>query len=225
MPTVIYKRNHKGQFIKGFPHGKGKILSEEGRRKLSEAARGRKASEETRKKMSEAMKGERNPNFGNHKKLLEAHKKKISEAMKGNKLSEESRKKLSETLKRKKIKPPSLKGAEHPRWKGGVSPIEKRLRRSIKYRLWRESVFARDNWTCQSCNEKDRKKLITHHIKSSMQTIKENNITSIAEAQMCKELWDTNNGVTLCNKCHRLTDNFGGKNINMGKAKYQVRKY
>ena len=42
MPTVIYKRNHKGQFIKGFPHGKGKILSEEGRRKLSEAARGTK---------------------------------------------------------------------------------------------------------------------------------------------------------------------------------------
>ena len=40
--------------------------------------------------------------------------------------------------------------------------------------------------------------------------IKENNITSLIEAQLCNELWEAE-GVTLCNDCHKLTKNYGNK--------------
>ena len=56
-----------------------------------------KLSEETKKKMSEAKSGENHPRYG--KKHSEESKKKMSEALKGKKFSEEHRKKLSESLK------------------------------------------------------------------------------------------------------------------------------
>ncbi len=45
-------------------------------------------------------------------------------------------------------------GEQHPLWKGGVTPENIKARHSIEYRLWREAVFARDNWTCQYCKIK-----------------------------------------------------------------------
>jgi hypothetical protein len=66
-------------------------LSEEHRRKISEAQKGRKLSEATRKKISESEKG---------KKASEATRKKMSESRKGMKFSEEHKKKLS--IERKK---------------------------------------------------------------------------------------------------------------------------
>ena len=80
---------------------KGKKLSEERRRKLSEAKKGKKLSEEHCRKMSEANKGEKSPNWG--KKLSEEHRRKLSEANKGKKLSEERRRKISEAMKGKKL--------------------------------------------------------------------------------------------------------------------------
>lgn len=100
-------------------HMKG--LSEESRRKMSEAAKNRNPiSEETRRKMSEANKGENNPLYGKHlseearRKISEAnkgklkgipksieHRRKLSEANKGHHHSEESRRKLSESAKRR----------------------------------------------------------------------------------------------------------------------------
>ena len=54
-------------------HKKGKSLSEEHRKKLSEAHKGKKRSEETRKKIAEAKKN-----------ISEETRKKIAEAKKGN---------------------------------------------------------------------------------------------------------------------------------------------
>lgn len=71
---------------------KGKHLSEETKRKLSESHKGNHPSEETRRKMSEMRKG---------KKHSEEWARKISEAQKGRKLSEEHRRKLSEAHKGK----------------------------------------------------------------------------------------------------------------------------
>ena len=72
----------------------GYILSEETRRKLSEAQKGKKMSEESKRKMSEAHKGIKNPNFG--KPHSKEHRRKISESGKGRIHSEESKRKMSE---------------------------------------------------------------------------------------------------------------------------------
>ena len=83
-------------------HMKGKTLSDETRRKLSEANKGKKlkpASDERRKKISEARKGK--PFSEEHRrKLSEAHKGRTS-PRKGVTLSEETKKKMSEAIKRR----------------------------------------------------------------------------------------------------------------------------
>lgn len=68
-------------------YNKGKKLSAEYRKKLSEAHKGYRASDETRKKLSEANKGHRH---------TEESKRIMSEKAKGRKFSEEHRRKLRE---------------------------------------------------------------------------------------------------------------------------------
>jgi len=68
-------------------HHKGKVVSEETRKRMSESHKGKVFSEEHRKKMSEANKG---------KKRSEETKRKMSESQKGRVITEEHRKKLSE---------------------------------------------------------------------------------------------------------------------------------
>ena len=81
---------------------KGKHLSAETRKKMSEALKGKKCyifgkhlSEETRKKISEAQNGENNYWFGKHHS--EETRKKMSESKKGKPKSAETRKKMSES--------------------------------------------------------------------------------------------------------------------------------
>ena len=67
---------------------KGKKLSDETRKKLSEANKGKKLSDETRKKMSDVKKD-----------ISDETRKKMSDAKKGKQLSDETKKKLSEARK------------------------------------------------------------------------------------------------------------------------------
>ena len=60
---------------------------------------GKHLSEETKRKLSEANKGENNPKYWKGKHLSEETKRKLSEANKGKIVSEETRKKLSEAGK------------------------------------------------------------------------------------------------------------------------------
>lgn len=76
-------------------HMKGKILSAETRRKISETQKGKLLSEEHRKKLSEAKKGKKRMPFS------EEHRRKISEAKKGKVRSEETKNKISKALKGK----------------------------------------------------------------------------------------------------------------------------
>ena len=103
-------------------------------------------------------------------------------------------------------------GEKHWNWKGGISKIDKRIREMPEYKQWRSDVFQRDNWTCQTCGKRGCY-LTVHHIKSFHSIIRENKITTTEEARKCKELWDINNGVTLCEKCHKLTDNYKGRGV------------
>ena len=108
-------------------------------------------------------------------------------------------------------------GKNHHNWKGGISTLQSRIKTLPQYRRWRKAVFQRDNWTCQKCSRKrkkgDRVVLEPHHIKSFALILQENQIKSLQDAINCKELWEINNGITLCPKCHQSTYNFGGKNI------------
>ena len=72
---------------------KGKPRSKEIRRKISEAHKGKTHSEESRRNMSESQKG---------KTFSEETKRKLSESQKGKNHSEETRRKMSEARKGKK---------------------------------------------------------------------------------------------------------------------------
>ena len=128
------------------------------------------------------------------------HKNNIRKALTGSKLSEERKRKIGLANTGKRRTPEQLekiRGKNHHCWKGGISCDNHRLRATFKYQQWRLKVYIRDNFTCQSCG-KVGGYLNAHHIKSF--------------AKYPKSRFDINNGVTLCKECHKLTDNFAGKN-------------
>jgi hypothetical protein len=100
---------------------------------------------------------------------------------------------------------------KHPGWKGGISKIEKKVRKMPEYLIWRTKVFERDEWTCQTCHSKGY--VTAHHIKAFTKILKEYSIKILEDARLCSELWDINNGVALCEECHKLTDNYGGRSV------------
>ncbi len=86
-------------------------------------------------------------------------------------------------------------------WKGGITPLNQAIRTSTKYSEWRLSIFERDGFQCQSC-KKIGGYLEAHHIKFFSSIIEKNNITTFEAAMLCQELWDIDNGITLCSECH-----------------------
>jgi hypothetical protein len=83
-------------------------------------------------------------------------------------------------------------------WKGGVTPEHRRIRTGIRYKVWRESVFKRDNWTCVICGIRGGI-LNAHHIKGF---------------SMYPELrFELDNGQTMCHKCHKQTENYGKRKL------------
>ena len=127
-------------------------------------------------------------------KLSEETKNKISKSHIGIRPTLESKIKNSETNKRI-----SIKGENHKWWKGGISRHYKEKYYSAEYKQWRLKVFTRDNYTCQECGFKGNQGYITaHHIKSW--------------AKYPELRFEVNNGITLCEECHKLTDNYKGRN-------------
>ena len=144
------------------------------------------------------------------KKLSIEHKQSISNSLK-NKMpkfipnnngvvrSEENKKRISETLKKKGIKPPRppreslCRGEKHRWWKGGISPINELIRKSLEYKLWRKAVFTRDGFKCVWCGS--NKNIKADHIKP---------FATFPELR-----FEIDNGRTLCDKCHRTTDTYG----------------
>ena len=99
-------------------------------------------------------------------------------------------------------KRPNISGKNNYNWKNGITPENDKIRHSIEMRLWREAVFARDNWTCQKCN-KIGGKLQAHHI------------FNFAEHSDIRFAID--NGITLCKKCHiEFHKKYGKKNNTIG---------
>lgn len=161
-------------------------MSQEMRDKISRKLKGIKRSKETKERMSAAQKI-------NAKSFTLEHRKKQSISMTGRKASIETRIKMAA----------SHSGEKSSSWKGGVTPLYLQIRHHFKTRQWSSDCFHRDDFTCQNCLNRGGK-LHCHHIKYFSQIIKEYNIKTLEEAINCEELWDINNGVTLCKKCHIL---------------------
>lgn len=116
--------------------------------------------------------------------------------------SAESKKLMSESHLGK------MRGKLSPHWKGGLTSLFDSIRKSFKYRQWISDVFSRDDFTCQKCFNRGGK-LNAHHKKALSIIIRENNIKIFEEAEICEELWNINNGITLCLDCHKKTDSYG----------------
>lgn len=104
----------------------------------------------------------------------------------------------------------SATGEKHWNWKGGVSKIADLIRTSFAYSLWRKAVFDRDEYKCQTCPQVGGR-LSADHIIPFSYLLRKHKIKTIEDSLNCKDLWDINNGRTLCWSCHQLTPTFKGK--------------
>lgn len=161
-------------------------------------------SAETKRRISEKRKAyvavHGAPKFG----FKKGHKLGLGKKYRlGDKLSPETKLKMSLAAlgKEKSIEhrlniSKAKKGANSHFWKGGVTSLNKIIRESVEYRLWREAVFSRDDWTCQGCHNRGGK-LHPHHIKP---------FALFPELRLAID-----NGSTLCIACHKKTDTYGHK--------------
>jgi len=98
-------------------------------------------------------------------------------------------------------------GKKNPAYVNGQysRKIYKYIRELHEYKLWRDNIFERDNYTCKECGEKGCM-LNAHHIIPFVKLIENIRDMSkeklIMKANNFKELWNTDNGVTLCLDCH-----------------------
>jgi len=194
---------------KGHQYWKGKHLSEEHKQKISKNSKrvkywlGKHHSEESKQKMSNSRKGKKHTKKSKEKMSL-AKKGKPRYDLKGKSLSQETKRKISE----------ANRGKNHYKWRSGISSLYEKIRKNFQYRQWRSDVFTRDEFTCQKCGIKSGYGkaiyLEVHHIKPMSKILEENNIKTIENAINCQELWNINNGITLCKECHNKTK-FGRK--------------
>ena len=227
MPTGIYKHLFQCGFQKGHIGYKamlGKKHTFEARKKMGDSKRGVVFSEERKRNHKEAMNRPevrmkmRLSHLG--VKLSKEHRRKLSEARKGKPNSnkgkkgfwshtKESRQKMSLVHRGKRNEMYGKRGDKNPNWRGGVRTINLLIRESLEYFIWRASVFERDGFTCQHCGQKGGK-LHADHINPFMIIITKNNINIMEQALKCEELWDIDNGRTLCIDCHKKTDTYSG---------------
>lgn len=80
------------------------------------------------------------------------------------------------------------KGDKSHRWQGGKTNETILMRKSLSYKIWRETVYKRDDFTCQLCKERGGK-LAAHHIK---RFAIHRHLALVPE-----------NGITLCWSCHQ----------------------
>ena len=154
----------------------GKKLSAENIENLRRINTGRKHSPESILKMRNAKTG---------KKFTKEHRENLRKSNTGKKHTLETRMKMS-----------GRTGEKSPSWKGGLTPMNLKIRQSFEYKLWRESVFERDDYSCVFCG--------LHGVKLHADHIK-------PFAHYPELRFAIDNGRTLCVPCHRTTETWGGR--------------
>ncbi len=183
-------------FPRGHKINLGRKHTEETKKKMSEKSLGRKHDESAINKMKKAAKEriEKNGYMVSPEAIL-----KMSRTLTGRNLTEEHKANIGN----------ALKGENAPSWKGGITPQKVRIRKSREYRMWRKSVFERDNWTCVFCNERGGN-LEADHIKPF--------------AFYPELRFEIENGRTLCVPCHKKTPTHSSKKSQVAQVIMQANK-
>ena len=92
-------------------------------------------------------------------------------------------------------------GREHWNWQGGITSENKRVRASTAMKEWRKKILERDAYKCVVCGSTDD--LEVDHIKPF--------------ALFAEERLNLNNGRTVCNPCHTLTETYAGRVVTLRK--------
>lgn len=179
---------------------KGRIISEKQREQISLRHKGKIVSEETKAKISEALKG---------KHLSEEVKAKISETLKGRSLPEETKAKMKEARKyswtpevKDKISM-KLSGEGNPSWLGGASfiPYSSEWTKKLK-----NFILDRDNHECQNPYCKHiSKKVQVHHIDYDKKNCSEFNLITLCischtKSNFNRRLWKVFYNKVVCSK-------------------------
>ena len=94
-----------------------------------------------------------------------------------------------------------------------------KIRNTTKYLNWRLSILKRDNFTCKICHtgvkENKSLRLEVDHPKAFDEISKENNVSTVEQALGCEELWNLNNGISICYRCHKDIEKLRTKLRNM----------
>ena len=173
--TGRYKRTQK---IKGKMSQTRKALFASGELKHPKGMLGKKHTEEVKKRITESLK----KRVFNDEAL---YRKRLSIALTGHKHSQETKDKIAARARIRLSIPEN-----NPAWKGGITPINLKIRNSKEYTLWRSAIFERDNYTCVWCT-KHGGYLEADHIKPF--------------AYFPELRFAIDNGRTLCRPCHITT--------------------
>lgn len=92
-----------------------------------------------------------------------------------------------------------ITGENHWNWKGGVTKERVKIWWSSEYKLWRKSVFERDNYTCVWCGARNGNGVDVY--------LEADHIKPFSEYPELR--FSLDNGRTLCKGCHRKTETYG----------------
>ena len=140
---------------------------------------------------------------------------KLKEVNKGNKYS--YGRKLSN--RHKEILKLTHKGEKNHNWKGGITPLINKIRNLLEARQWRKTIFQRDNFTCQECKDNRGGNLVAHHHKKKFNIIFQEFLQQYSQFSLIDDketlvrlaityepFWNIDNGITLCENCHKLKE-------------------
>ena len=93
-----------------------------------------------------------------------------------------------------------IRGPNHYKWNGGSSRLNVSIRQMNENRKWMDAVKERDE-KCVRCGSVD--KLESHHAEPLVEVLERLEIKTRDDARKhAEELWDLNNGIALCQRCH-----------------------